>query len=105
VGVQSVVLEHHRDIAILRSYVVYQSVADEELALGDLFQTCDHTQGSGLTATGRTYEDQEFLILDFQTEIGHGGNAAGIFLVNVLKGKACHIYILLDNITIECKKT
>ena len=26
-------------------------------------------------------------------------------LQNMLKGKACHIYILLDNITIECKKT
>ena len=83
--IQSVVLEHHRDIAILRSNVVDQTVTDEKLTLGDLLKACNHTQSRGLTATGRTNEYQEFLVLDFKAEIGYGGNAAGVLLVNVLE--------------------
>jgi hypothetical protein len=85
VGVQSVVLEHHRDVSVLGRYVVNDSVADEQFTFGDLFKTCDHTQSGGLTATGRTYEYDEFLILYFQAEVGYGGNAAGILFINVLK--------------------
>jgi hypothetical protein len=84
VRIKSVVLENHRDISVLRSDVVYESVTYEELAFAYLFKTCDHTKGSGLTATGRTNEDKEFLVLDLKVEVGYGGNAAGIFLVNVL---------------------
>ena len=98
VRIQSVVLEHHRDIAILGSYVVNQLVADEQLALGDLFKTCDHTKGGGLTAAGRADENQELFVLDLQAEVGNGGNAARVFLVDMLQGKACHVCILLHNI-------
>ena len=86
VRVQSVVLEHHRDVAVLRSDVVDQLVADEEFAFGDLFQTGDHAQGGGLAAAGRSDEDQEFLVLDLKAEVADGRDAARIFLVNVLQG-------------------
>ena len=81
--IQSVVLEHHCDLSVLRSYVVDQLVADEKLTLGDLLQTCDHTESCGLTASGRTYEHQEFLILNLKVKVGNGGNATRIFFINV----------------------
>ena len=84
-GVQSVVLEHHCDVAILRRYVVYQLIADEQLALGDLFKSCDHTEGSCLTAAGRTDQNKELLVLNLQAEVRNSGNAAGIFLIDMLK--------------------
>ena len=83
--IQSVVLEHHRDIAVLRSYVVYELVADEELALGDFLKSRDHTKGGGFTATGRSDENDELLVLDFKAEVRYGGNAAGIFLIDMLQ--------------------
>ena len=79
--IKSVVLENHRNISVLRSNVVYESVADKEFAFGDFFKTCNHTQCCGLSAAGRTYEDNEFLILDVHGEIGYGNNAAGVALI------------------------
>ena len=38
VRVERVVLEHHRDVAILGRHVVDDPVADEDAAVGDLFQ-------------------------------------------------------------------
>ena len=86
VRIQSVVLEYHRDLTVLRSNVVNELVFDEELAFADFLKTCDHTQGRGLTTTGRTYEYDKFLVLDFKVKVGNSGNAAGILLVNVFKG-------------------
>ena len=86
VRIQSVVLEYHRDVSVLGSYVVNQLIADEQFAFRDFFQTGDHTQGGGLTTTGGTYQNQEFLVLDFQAEVGYGSNAAGVFLIDVFQG-------------------
>ena len=93
VRIKSVVLENHRDITVLRCYVVYESVADEELTFGDLLKTCDHTKSCGLTASGRANEDKELFVLDIEAEVGYSGNAAGIFLVDMLQGKTCHCVI------------
>ena len=95
VRIQSVVLEHHRDIAILRRDVVDQLVADVQLALGDLFQTGDHTQRGGLTAAGRPDQNDELLVLDIQAEVGNSGHVAGVNLVDVVKLQARHSKIPL----------
>ena len=71
VGVQSVVLENHGDIAVLGGNVVDQTVADVQFAFGDLFQTGDHAERRGLAAAGRADENDEFLILDVQAELLH----------------------------------
>ena len=89
--IKSVVLENHRDLSILRSYVVNELVADEELTLGDLLKTCYHSKSGGLTATGRTYEYEKLLVLDFKIEVRNSGNAAGVLLIDVLKGYTCHL--------------
>src|SRR6185312_530733 len=44
VRVESVVLEDHRDVAILRGNVGDVTVADEDVALVDLFEAGEHTQ-------------------------------------------------------------
>ena len=49
--IQSVVLEYHRDISVLRLYIVNHSVTDLQFTGRDIFQTSDHTKGSGLTTT------------------------------------------------------
>ena len=76
--VQSVVLEHHCDVAVLRGNVVDQTVTDVHLAAGDLLQTGDHAQGGGLTAAGRTDENDKFLVGDLKAEIGNSNNIAGV---------------------------
>ncbi len=83
--IKSVVLENHRDLSILRSYVVYELVADEKLTLGDLLKSCYHTKSGGLTATGRTYEYEKLLVFDLKIEVRNSRNAAAILLIDVLK--------------------
>ena len=85
VRIKSVVLEDHRDIAVLRGNIVHQLIADEEFAFGDLFETGDHSQSGGFAASGRANENQEFLITDFESEVGYGGHVAGIFLIKMLE--------------------
>ena len=87
VGVQSIVLENHGDIAVLGSHVVDQAVADVQLAVGDVFQTGNHTQGGGLTAAGGADQDDEFLVLDVQIEGLHSHNAfVGDLKIDLLSG-------------------
>ena len=82
VRIQRVVLENHCDVTILRSDVVYQTVTDVQFALGDFFQTSDHSQCGGLSAAGRTYQNDKFLILNFQIYIFNSFYIARIYLVN-----------------------
>ena len=89
-GVQSVVLEHHGNIPVLGCHIVHDPVSDEQLAFGDLFEACDHTQSGGLAASGRTDKNDEFLILDLQAEVGYGGDPSGVFLVHVSERQSCH---------------
>jgi len=91
VGVQSVALEDHGDVAVLRGNVVDEAAADVHLALGDLLQTGDHAQGSGLTTARGADEDDEFLVLDLQVEIGDGrSRSTGVDLVDMLAADRSH---------------
>ena len=82
-GIQSVALEHHGDVSVFGGHFVHQLVADVELALGDFFQTGDHTQRGRFTTSGRTNQDDKLLVFDFQREIRYSGNAARISLINI----------------------
>jgi len=89
--IQSVVLEHHRYVSVLRSDVVDALVIDEEFAFRDFFKAGDHSKSCTFAATRRSDENDEFLILDFETEIRNCGNSARISLVNVFKENTCHM--------------
>ena len=69
VGIQRVVLENHRNISVLGDDIVHQLAVDIQLALGDALQTRDHAQGGGLSAAGRTYQHDEFLVGDLQVDV------------------------------------
>ena len=73
--VQRVVLEDHRDIAVLGRHVVDELTVDVELALGDLLETCDHTQRRRFAAAGRADENDKFLVRDVEVEFLHRDNA------------------------------
>ena len=81
--IQSVVLEYHCDITILRLYIVNYSVTDLQFTGRNIFQTCDHTKCGGLTTSGRSYEDDEFLVSDLKVEILNCFEAVRIHLANV----------------------
>ena len=91
VGVQSVALEDHGDVAVLRGDVVDEAAADVHLALGDLLQTGDHAQGGGLTAARGADEDDELLVLNLEVEIGdRRSSSTGVDLVDMLAADRSH---------------
>ncbi len=64
--VEGVVLEDHRDVAVLRRHVVDQPLADEDVAGGLLLEAREHAEGGGLAATGGPHEDEELLVADLE---------------------------------------
>ena len=84
VRIQSIVLEDHGDIAVLGLDIIHDLAVDLEGTGGDVLQTCDHTKGSGLSASGGADEDDELLVCNLQVEILHCLKSVGIFLVNML---------------------
>ena len=85
VRIQRVVLEHHRDVAILRSEVVDDLLADEHLALGDVLEPGDHPQRGRLPAAGRTDQDHELAITDHEVDRLDGLGPVGIPLRDALE--------------------
>ena len=81
--IESVALEYHSDVSVLRLYVIHLDSVDEELSLGDVLEAGDHTQSCGLSASGRSYEDNEFLIFYFEIEIVNSVITVLVDLLNV----------------------
>ena len=84
-GIQSVVLEYHGDISVLGLYIVYQFAVDIQFTGGNVFQTCNHTKGSGLTASRWTYENNEFLVSDLQVKIFYCYKSVRVCLCYILQ--------------------
>ena len=81
--IERVVLEHHRDVAIGRLYLVDDAAADVDLAAGDGFQPRDHAQQRGLAAAGGADQHAELAIADLEVDALDGLEAAGIGLADV----------------------
>jgi hypothetical protein len=73
VGVERVVVEDHCDVAVTGRHAGAVAVADEDLAVVDLFQPGEHPQGGGLAASGGADEDHEFAVVDLQVDAGNRG--------------------------------
>ena len=91
VRIEGVVLKHHGDVAILRRDVVHDAFADPDLAVGDLFESGDHAESRGLTASGGTDEDHEFLVVDVDGNAVDGLHAAFIDLADIFKDDFSHV--------------
>ena len=85
VRVERVALEDHRDVAFLRSQVVDDLVADQEVAVGDLLEACDHPQCRRLATAGRSYQDHQLAVLDPQVEVEHRLGAVVVDLLDVVE--------------------
>jgi hypothetical protein len=79
VRVQRVVLEHHRDVPVLRLDVGDVAVADEDAARVDVLEAREHAERGGLTTTGGADEDEELAVLDVQVErVDRGARATRV---------------------------
>ena len=76
-GVKSIVLENHGNVAVFRRNIIHQFAVNVQLTGTDLFQTGNHTQGRGLAAAGRTDQDDKLFVGNVQIE-GLNGNDAFI---------------------------
>ena len=74
-GIEGVVLEDHRDVAILRIDVRHVSAADQDRAVTDLLQPGDAAQKRRLPAAGGTHEHDELAVLDRQVDAVDSANA------------------------------
>src|SRR5947208_3203670 len=79
-GIQGVALEHHRDVPILRVQLVHEAIPDVDFPSVGFFEARDATEGGRLPATGRTEEDDEFLVLHLQVQVFHGHRAFEFFV-------------------------
>jgi hypothetical protein len=68
VRVQSVVLEHHRDVPVLGLQVRDVPGADEDLSVVDLLETGEHAQRRRLAAARGPDEDEKLSVGDVQVE-------------------------------------
>ena len=81
--IQSVVLEYHCDITVLRLNIVHDFVTDLKCTTADLLKTCDHTKCCGLSTSRRSYEDDKLFVFDFKVEIFNCLEAVWISFINV----------------------
>ena len=68
-GIQSVVLEYHRNVPVLGLHVIDQLSINIQLTRRNIFQASNHTKGSRLTAARRPYKDDKFFVCNLQVEI------------------------------------
>jgi hypothetical protein len=91
VGIQSVVLENHRDIPVLWGDIVHEFPVDVQLALGDILETGDHAQGCGLPATGRTDKHDEFPVIHRDVRVVNSADTTFVDLTDVLEFYSGHL--------------
>ncbi len=69
VRVERVVLEDHRDVAVLGRQMRDVAVADRDTALVDLLEPCEHPQRRRLPAAGRSDEHHELAVPNLEVEL------------------------------------
>jgi len=95
VGVEGIVLEDHRDIAVFRRDIGDISVTDEDAPIIDFFESCEHSQRRGLSAARRPDENKELAIFDPEVERIHcGGGCSGIDTTCFVKRHRRHDFLL-----------
>ncbi len=69
--IERVVLEHHRDVAILGRQVVDDLAADKDVAGGQFFEARDHAQRRRLAAARRPDQHDEFVVGNVEIDAAH----------------------------------
>src|ERR1700733_70122 len=80
VWIERIILEHHRDVPILRIEVVDHPIADPDPAAGDLLKTSDHAQQRRFPAARGSHENDELAILGLNVHVANDfDRAEGFF--------------------------
>ncbi len=97
VRIKGIALEDHGNIPVTGRDIVDFLSVDTERSGGNILKSGYPTQGCGLSASGRTDKDNEFLILDFQVQIRDDRLfGSGIDFNNVFKFNTGHKRLLLS---------
>ena len=91
VRVQGVVLEDHRDVAILGGQVVDDLPADLQVALRDVLEPGDHAQRGRLPAPRGPDEDEQLPVGDLKVQVLDGFEAVRIALDDVVELDLGHV--------------
>ena len=83
--IQSIALEDHCDITILRLDIVHDLAVDLQRTGRDFLKPCNHTKRRRLSASGWSDEDDKFLVGDIKIKILHSLEPVRINLVDMLK--------------------
>ena len=93
-GVERVILEHHRDVASLGWEIGDIAIADADHPVGDALQTGHQSEDGGLAAPRRPDQDQELAVVYFETEVARSDVAIRVDLVDMFESDACHWFLL-----------
>ena len=103
VRIKRIVLEDHRDVAVLGRDVVHLLAVDEELTAADLLETGDHAQRGRLAAAARADEHDELLVGHVDVEVLHGDNAfvSDLQIVLLFDGLVFLLFLLAFGVGID----
>ena len=94
VRVERVVLEDHRDVALLGRLVGDVQVADVDVSHGDVLEAGDHPQQRRLAAAGGADEDDELAEPDVEADAVDGLDAVGVDLRDRIQADPAHEALL-----------
>ncbi len=67
--IQSIALEYHCDIAVLRRDIVHQLAVDIKFAAADVLKSCYHAERCGFTTARWSDQYDELLVLDIDVDV------------------------------------
>src|SRR6202140_3446836 len=68
VRIERVILEHHRDVAVLWLQLVHDAVVDRDRAGGDVFEARNHPQQGSFPAARWTDEHEQFIVTNLEAQ-------------------------------------
>src|SRR5207245_4894932 len=74
VRVERVVLEHHRDVAVLGLDLIDDLAVDRNGPAGNFLQPGNHAQGRGFAAPGRPDQHDKLLVFDGEADVVYSAN-------------------------------
>ncbi len=97
-GIERVVLEHHRDVAVLRRQVVDDLAVDHHLPGRDRLEAGDHPERRRLPAARGPDEHDELAAPHVEVEVGDGLRAVGVDLRQALERDLGHVRLRARNL-------
>ena len=104
VRIESVVLEHHRDVAVARRKIVDPGLAEADVTGADVLEPGQHAQRRGLAAARGPKDAKELVLRAFQVQVADGDGLA-VVLPDVLDlyGDHCRPFSLANCLGHSCR--